>query len=138
MAISKKTNQADFEVTKTNELLTPDGEGTGIMVTVKSDLCAAAKGVQKRIAAAAISLELAQRSGENDDAVIRWLDKQEELQVDRIFLCTVSIDWNGEEWDKGDGGLELTKPNLKTMLAEDWVSVQFAKWIKDVTDFIKA
>lgn len=137
MAISKNTSKVDFEVTKTFELLDPEKNGTGVMVTVKSDRCEAAKDAQRKIVAAGVSLEFAQRKGEDDAAVVRWLEKQEELQLDRIFACTVSIDWNGEEWNEGDGGLELTRENLAIMLNEEWVAIQFAEAIREVGDFTK-
>lgn len=134
MAIS---NKVDYEVTKTFTLKDPDGNDTPVKYTVKSDKCAGCDDVNTKIAAAAISLQLAIKDDEDDEAVTRWLKKQKELQCERIFLCTVSIDWNGEEWEKGDGGLELTQENLSLMLEQDWVAVQFQEAIKGLGDFTK-
>jgi len=138
MAIKKKVKQADFEATKTFELTGPDGTKTGVMVTVKSDKCAAAADVKKRLNAVDLSLRLAKEGDEKEDAVMRWIDRRTELNTDLGFLCTVSIDWNGEEWEDGDGGLDLTRENIAKMFAEDWVVVQFMEAIKDLGDFTKA
>lgn len=138
MAISKLNPQVDYEVTSVNELKSPDGDPLGILFEVRSDLCKAAKKAVKRQSAAAVSLAMAQQKGESDEAVERWLDKQEGIQLDRLIACIVSIDWGDEEWEEGGGPLDFTPENIALMLKEEWIAIQVAEWIKAATDFTKA
>lgn len=136
MAISTLSKKADFEATLTKELNDPDGEPLGIKVTVRSDQSKKVKAVNKKIAAAAVSLRVAQGDKGNDAASEAWIEKQESLQLDRLVAAIASIDWGDEEWEKGKGPLPATDEGTRTFVSEDWIAVQVNDWIAEVTAFI--
>ena len=137
MAISKLSQKADYEATATRELKDPDGEPLGIKVTVRSDRSEKVKKVNKKIAAAAVSLRVAQGEAGNDAASEAWIEKQEKLQIDRLVAAIASIDWVDEEWEKGKGPLPATDDGTRTFVSEDWIGVQVAEWVAELSDFTK-
>lgn len=135
MAISKLV---DYEVTSTNELLSPDGSGLGIMVTVKSEMSTDVKAISKRITAGLMSLQMAKEKGITDDVIYDRLVSQEDLTIAKAAASIVSIDWGDEEWHEGKGPLPDTVDGNIEFASEDWIYSQLIKWVASISDFTKA
>lgn len=117
-----------YDSTHEYELTHPvTGEGINVFFELRSAQSDEAKKVQRAHLDANLSAQRANRKP-NIQSVERQV-------LDQVAALVAGWEWNGQEYQKGEGVLEYTPENVRKVLQTDWIFEQVKKASEDISNF---